>query len=177
MVGFNIKGAKKLFFDAQKVVTAAEKAERRALSKFGAFVRTTAKRSIRKARQKKIAELTPEERRSWEIRKEIGKRKGFKARRPLKASEPGEPHRYRAGLIKKHIFFLWDKANKSVIIGPARLSKRGDAPHDLEFGGNTTLTAGPDRGKRITIKPRPTMQLAMQKELPGLPEMWKDAVR
>jgi hypothetical protein len=46
MIGIKID--KSMFFDRAKVATAVDKGVRKVLSKFGAFVRTTAKHSIRK---------------------------------------------------------------------------------------------------------------------------------
>ena len=44
MIGTAIKG---MFFDSKKVLSAVDKGTRKVLSKFGAFVRTTARHSIR----------------------------------------------------------------------------------------------------------------------------------
>jgi len=43
-----------MFFDSKKVVSATDRATRRVLSRFGAFVRRTAKQSIRK--RKKVSQ-------------------------------------------------------------------------------------------------------------------------
>ena len=51
MIGFNINQAKGLFFDQAKVGRAMSKAERRVLSKFGAYVRRSARSSIRKRKR------------------------------------------------------------------------------------------------------------------------------
>ncbi len=48
MIGMNLDKAKSMFFDRKAVVGAVDRATRRVLSKFGAFVRTTARHSIRK---------------------------------------------------------------------------------------------------------------------------------
>ena len=48
MIGMRINEAKSLFFDRQAVSSAVSRAERRVLSKFGAFVRRGARSSIRK---------------------------------------------------------------------------------------------------------------------------------
>jgi len=48
MIGFEIK---KLFFDRQAVISKVDAATRRVLSKFGAFVRRSAKSSIRKRKK------------------------------------------------------------------------------------------------------------------------------
>ena len=48
MIGMKLAQAKVLFFDRQVVTNAADRAQRNVLSKFGAFVRQTARTSIRK---------------------------------------------------------------------------------------------------------------------------------
>jgi hypothetical protein len=48
MIGMKLEGAKRLFFDRAAVTSAADRGTRKVLSKFGAFVRQTAKTSIRK---------------------------------------------------------------------------------------------------------------------------------
>ncbi len=48
MFGFEIK---RMFFDSKKVRSKTDRATRRVLSRFGAFVRQTAKRSIRKRKK------------------------------------------------------------------------------------------------------------------------------
>jgi hypothetical protein len=48
MIGIKLEGAKRLFFDRAAVTSAADRSTRKVLSKFGAFVRQTAKTSIRK---------------------------------------------------------------------------------------------------------------------------------
>ncbi len=54
MIGMRLQQAKGLFFDRLAVTNAADRAERKVLSKFGAFVRQTARTSIRK--RKSISE-------------------------------------------------------------------------------------------------------------------------
>jgi len=54
MIGMKLQQAKGLFFDRLAVTNAADRAERKVLSKFGAFVRQTARSSIRK--RKSISE-------------------------------------------------------------------------------------------------------------------------
>lgn len=51
MIHFRINQAKGLFFDRKAVTTAVNRAERRVLSRFGAFVRRGARSSIRKRRR------------------------------------------------------------------------------------------------------------------------------
>jgi len=142
MIRFEIK---QLFFDSPKVVRAVDSTTRRVLSKFGAFVRRTARSSIRK-------------------RKRI--------------SEPGSPPSSHSGLLKKFIFFGYDPAKRSVVIGPERLSQsgRGEAPHLLEYGGTGTVER---RGKRrrAKVRARPFMGPAFEKEEPKLAAMWRDSIK
>lgn len=51
MIGLKMSAAKGMFFDSPKVLRAADRATRRVLSRFGAFVRRAAKSSIRKRKR------------------------------------------------------------------------------------------------------------------------------
>jgi len=141
-VGFEIK---QLFFDRQAVISRVDSATRKVLSKFGAFVRRTAKGSIRNRR---------------------------------KASPPGSPPSSHTGLLKKFIFFGYDPGQRSVVIGPTRLDRRGhgQAPSLLEHGGQTTLVRR-DKRERATYRARPYMGPAFAQEQPKLPAMWRDSVK
>ena len=142
MIGFDIK---RMFFDRQAVISKVDAATRRVLSRFGAFVRRSAKSSIRKRK---------------------------------KAAPPGQPPSSHTGLLKKFIFFGYDAARQSVVIGPTRLNQkgRGEAPPLLEYGGKATLVR---RGKKkyVTYQARPYMGPAFEKEKPQLPAMWRGSVR
>ena len=156
------------FFDGQRVLDAVDRATRRVLSRFGAFVRRTARQSIRRPRRKRISELTLFE----------ARRAAETGRRPFASSDPGKPPRNQTGKLKGSIFFSYDPNEQSVVIAPAVFSgRRGgqlrDAPAVLEFGG----TAVVQRGRRINVKPRPFMGPALEKELPKLDNMWRNGVR
>jgi hypothetical protein len=142
MIRFEIT---KLFFDKKAVRDKVDAGTRRVLSKFGAFVRRTARSSIRKRK---------------------------------KPSSPGSPPSSHIGLLKKFIFFGYEPAKRSVVIGPVRLSQqgRGEAPHLLEYGGSTKVEHRGKR-KRAKVRPRPFMGPAFEKEQPKLPAMWKGSVR
>lgn len=151
----NFKSALSGFFDRKKVFNAVDKATRRVLSRFGAFVRQTAKSSIRR-------------------RKSI--------------SKPGSPPTSWTGLLKKFLFFSFDRSKRSVVIGPARLNKSSnDAPELLEHGGRAKrLTRqgrdrnGRNRNKRsrsVRYHARPYMGPAFQKEQKQLPKLWRNSVR
>jgi len=130
-----------LFFDRRAVTRKVDRSKRRALSRFGAFVRRTAKQSIRK--RKSIA-------------------------------PPGSPPSSHTGLLKRFIFFGYSPRNDSVVIGPVRLSKKGqgDAPSLLEYGGLAKVN-----GKQAHYKPRPYMGPAFEKEKSKLPAIWRDSVK
>jgi len=114
-------------------------------------------------------------------------RRGAKSsiRKRKKISEPGRPPSSHTGLLKKFIFFAYDRDRRSVVIGPVALNQKGgDAPEALEYGGRSRVTyRALKRGNRkrrervIRVKARPYMRPAMDAELPKLPAMWRDSIR
>lgn len=141
-MGFKIKH---LFFDSPKIIRSVDKSTRKVLAKFGAFVRRTAKQSIRKRK---------------------------------KASAPGSPPSSHTGLLKRFIFFGYDRQKDSVVIGPTRLTdnNRGDAPSLLEYGGRTTVKNKKQKS-RVRIRSRPFMGPAFEKEKTNLPALWKNSIK
>ncbi len=96
-------------------------------------------------------------------------------------SAPGQPPSSHTGLLRKFIFFGYDAARKTVVVGPMRLNQKiGAAPEALEHGG-TSIVLGGRRGKRrkrrIRVKPRPYMGPAMQKEAPKFAGLWANSIR
>jgi phage gpG-like protein len=135
-----------LFFDRPKVTRAVDKAKRQALSRAGAFIRTTARSSIRKRKT---------------------------------SAPPGRPPHSHTGLLKRFIFFGYDPATDSVVVGPVGF-KRSNAPNVLEFGGTTVVerrTKGTKRRRRVRIGARPFMGPALEKERPKFPVLWRNSVR
>ena len=139
---------KQMFFDSKAVTSAADRATRRVLSRFGAYVRTTARHSIRKRRA---------------------------------TSRPGKPPSSHTGLLRRFIYFGYDRGRKSVVIGPQRLNRKaGDAPAALEHGGVSTIVEGlrhRRKKRRVRIAARPFMGPSFAKEKPKLPSMWLNSVR
>jgi len=136
-----------MFFDRKKVTRAVDKAARRVLSKAGAFIRTTARHSIRKRKA---------------------------------TSAPGEPPSSHSGLLKRFIFFGYERRRQTVVVGPMKLNQKvGDAPEALEHGGTSVVVEGlrrRRRRRRVRIQRRPYMGPAMAKEAPKFPKLWANSV-
>jgi hypothetical protein len=108
---------------------------------------------------------------------------GFLVRRDAKrsirtrrdASKRGMPPTNKTGLLKNFIFFVFDDKSNSVVIGPAKLSgvKGRDVPKSLEYGGPSRSADG----SLLNVGPRPFMNPALDRNLPQLPQMWRDSVR
>jgi len=148
MFGFRIDQARTMFFDRKAVLSATDRATRWVLSRFGAFVRTRSRSSIRKRKRSAAA---------------------------------GKPPSSHVGLLKRFIFFIYDAAKKSVIIGPVRLNQAvGNAPEALEHGGRSQVVSR-RRGRRVvrnvTISEHPFMRPAFDAEKPKLPGMWANSVK
>lgn len=145
MIRFEIK---QLFFDTPKVVRAVDKTTRRVLSKFGAFVRRTARSSIRK-RKRTSEPGSPPSSHTGLLKRFIFF--GYDAQKrsvvigPERLTQRGRgeaPHLLEYG-------------------GKTTLKRRGKA-----------------RGrKRTTYKARPYMGPAFEKEQPKLAAMRRDSVR
>jgi hypothetical protein len=139
---------KQMFFDRRAVTRRVDRTVRRVLSRFGAFVRTTARHSIRQRKS---------------------------------ASEPGSPPSSHVGLLRRLIYFGYERVRRSVVIGPERLNQKvGDAPHALEHGGISTVMEGrrrQRRKRRVKIAARPFMGPAFEQERPKLPAMWANSIR
>jgi hypothetical protein len=141
-LGLNIKLVAKTFFDRPEVEQAAKKANKLNLSKFGAFVRQSARKSI--ADRGKHA-----------------------------VSPPGHPPFSHLGLLKKHIYFSYDKISQSVVIGPVPLEgKNFTILKLLEEGGVGK------RGKRfVNYAPRPYMRPAFDREKKDMSRFWRDTIK
>jgi hypothetical protein len=173
--GFGITmEVKHLFFDRQAVTSRVAKANRKALSKAGAFVRRSSRSSIR--RRKRVS-------------------------RP---GEPPSAHSTDPVASIKNILFAYEPANEGVVIGPVRLHAKqvaggaiasGTVPQTLELGGTVGLrekrvgkrwvSAGrrkarpgqPTRVRKARYAPRPFMGPALAREAPKFPDLWSNSVR
>lgn len=143
--------AKRMFFDSAAVTRGVDRTTRRVFSKFGAYVRRSAKSSIRKRKR---------------------------------TSASGKPPSSHLGLLKKMIYFSYDRGEDSVVIGPQALHGKHyrDALPALEYGGMYTREVRDRKTRRwsrrrVRYKARPFMGPAFEKEKPKLPSMWRDSIR
>lgn len=144
---------KSTFFDRQRVINAVSKAKRVALSHIGAFVRQRA------------FSLT-------------GKRASSKR----KTAAPGRPPLQHLGLLHNRIFFGYDAAHESVVIGPQKLNQRAndDTLSMLEFGGSARREDFRTH-KKYTARYRgnPFMGPSLKAEIAAgtISPAWRDSVK
>lgn len=149
MIGIKLDQTKGLFFDRAEVMRATSRAERQVLSRFGAFVRRSARSSIRK--RKRISQPgSPPSSHTGLLRKFI-----FFAFEPQSRSVVIGPVRL----------------NQKVGDAPAALEHGGKSQvaQGSRRRGRRTRT--------IRVRPRPYMQPAFEKEQQKLPQMWRDSVK
>ncbi len=145
---------KQFFFDRQIVINAVGRASAKNLSKAGSFIRQSARSSLR--RRKKV-------------------------------SPPGEPpsvHTQDRVATLKNIWFVFDPAQRSVVVGPLKLngsrlegSNRQTVPSLHELGGTAVVGGRPKRKRRAKYAPRPFTGPAMERELPKFVGLWANSVK
>ena len=142
-----IKINTRTFFNNRKVLRLLDKKTHAALGRFGKYVRKVAKNSIRPVGKKG----TP--------------------------SQPGQPPKSRKGLLKNFIFYGFDRAKRSVVIGPQKIyGIKGKTPNVLEYGGNIKSK----KNKHITsskVSARPYMGPAFRKGKKHLSSLWSNNVQ
>ncbi|MEX0744244.1 MAG: hypothetical protein WD118_01470 [Phycisphaeraceae bacterium] len=103
-------------------------------------------------------------------------RNSMKKGGPGKVSAPGNPPLYHTRLLKDGIYYAFDPAARSVVIGPVRLntpSPTGTSqtvPELLEHGGAVRRD-----GRLRMYRPRPYMGPARVAAEKKLPEFWRRA--
>ncbi len=142
-----IKINTRTFFNNTKVLRLLDKRTHAALGRFGKYVRAVAKNSIKRVSKKG------------------------------QPSKPGQPPKSRRGLLKNFIFYGFDLAKRSVVIGPQKIyGLKGKAPNVLEYGGNVRNK----RNKHITsskVSARPYMGPAFRKGKKHLSSLWANNVQ
>lgn len=165
MIDLRVSEAPGNFFDRPRVTAATDRARVRALSRLGAFIRTRAVSSM----------LGHAARRGFGAKSKVSNRDGISA--------PGSPPSPHSGELVKLIFFVFDSATKSVVVGPVALNKptrhpgySGTVPELLEAGGDV-LTSLRKGAVRQHYRARPYMKPAMDAEIANAPSLWANSVR
>jgi hypothetical protein len=145
--------SKRLFFDRQIVTNMVGKTAVKNLSKAGSYIQRSARSSLRRRK---------------------------------KSSAPGTPpsvHSKDRFANLKNIWFVFDPATASVVVGPVRLnssglvgSNRPTVPALHELGGTAVVGMG-KRRRRARYAARPFMGPAMQRELPKFEKLWANSVK
>lgn len=157
-----VAAAKKLFFTAAVVWRELDAGTRRALSKFGAYVRQRAKSSLKYKDGAAAPGSPPHVHRSQGFTRPGGK-KG-KARKPKKA-KPTSP-------LRELTYFSYDPADKSVVVGPALGGPKTGAPKTVEEGGAVRVD-----GRTVTVRPRPWLGPAFRVELKKVGGDFRDILK
>jgi hypothetical protein len=139
---------RELFFDRPKVMSAADRATRRVLSKHGSYTQKTAKRSIRK--RKGVSKPgTPPSSHSGELRSGI-----FFVYEPTRSTVIVGPVGFKGSEVPEAL----EKGGRVRIKTKRRRSDRR-------------------RTVRAVVKPRPFMGPAHEKTLERVPEIFRNSVR
>lgn len=125
----SVKAHTTRFFD-RPVAKRLEAGFRKFLSIAGGATRKTAQRSLRRARQKRLSELTGPQRKRFETELKRYKqgRRPDKPRRPEIIASKGKPpvlHMQPTSPLKTLLLYSLDDAGRSVVIGPAQF-RSGD---------------------------------------------------
>lgn len=100
-------------------------------------------------------------------------------RKRKSSAPPGQPPSSHEGSLRRLIYFGYDPASDSVVVGPVGF-RNSPAPHALEYGGKTEVKrrrCGKVVRTRVTIEQRAFMGPALEKERPSLPKRWANSVR
>lgn len=161
---FDFKALQGGFFDAKKILDDVEKAEAKAMSKFGAFTRQRMKTSIKYRDKVAAAGQPPSAHRS----------RGFSKAKVNKKT--GVVSRQQQSPLRELIFFALDPATKSVVIGPVAFGQ--NVAGIVERGG-TGMVTDPRTGLRKSahFSPHPFAEPAGRAEAAKFPELLRNMVR
>jgi hypothetical protein len=141
--GKSICKVKTLFFDSPAVIKAVDNTTRKILNRIGGMIRLTARRSIKKVSSHAAA------------------------------SKPGKPPLSHTGLLRNYIYYSFDPASRSVLVGPVALRAKGkNVPHTLEYSGPARI-----KGKNVRIAARPYMGPALKVNQPKMVALWNNGVK
>ena len=152
---------KEQFFDRKKVINETNKKTRRSLSRFGYYVMSDARRSMRKGTFRKVGKPT---------RDTAGRFVATDRPRVKVHSRAGSPPRVWEGLVKRLTLFAYDPYRMSVVIGTIGDSRPRSAPRLLEYGGRIPYNFITAQGYRVRgvgyMEPRPYLRPAFDRNLP-----------
>ncbi|GAF78650.1 unnamed protein product [marine sediment metagenome] len=172
---------KVLFMDTACVKAAVDKVRRRNLSRIGYWIMKSARWSLLPARRKTLGQMYPKERRQYESAVRSARMHGRrKPKRPWASSRPGHPPRVRPrSLLKRRLYFSWDPATASVVIGPEKFRAAG-VPHALEHGSTMPTSRRIEKLTGLSsynMEPRRFMGPALKRARPKMAKKWRDSVR
>lgn len=128
---------KKFFFDRIKAKKKAERAKMRALNRYGAYLKTVAKNSMRYRKKASPPGQPPSAHKDGRLAalKKMGRA------------------RHNGALLREFLFYAWDPSTKSVVVGPVGFkSKSGPPVPSLhEHGGSRAA----EKGEKMTVKNKP----------------------
>jgi hypothetical protein len=193
MLSLGVNAAKGGFLDRAKIMKAVGRARARVLNEQGRLVRKLAMESLVYARDSAPAGSPPHAHKTGQ--------------RTRVSKSTGRVRTRSVSLLREFLFYAYDSASQSVVVGPAKLNgTKGTGtgqtvPSVQEHGGTVrtaareifiTNAAGRDarsgrfvsRGKTrvavggtIRIRPHPYMGPALEKARPSFAAMWRDQVR
>lgn len=163
MVGYDIKN---FFFDREKVIRQVDRAKRAALSKSGAFVRRSAKSSIRK-RKKVSRPGQPPSSHEGSLRRLImfgyDPSAGSVVAGPLKFGNTDAPRNLEFG--------------GRTTVTRYRYKHTRSGATDASFRGEDRRGVRRTRERiQVRIRPRPFMGPALEREARRMPQMWRNSV-
>jgi hypothetical protein len=162
MLGMTFNVAKSNFFDRDRVKDVMDKATRQALVDIGSYVRKVAQRSLRYRNRPSAPGKPPHAHRSMS--------------RMKRNRKTGAVKRQMVSPLREFIFFAYDAARKTVVVGPALLNGRNGSLilSSLEYGGPSIVMVG-GKGRRIMVRARPFMRPALAIGLENLKGRWKNS--
>ena len=148
MINVRLSQIKATFFDRQAVLDATSRVERKVLSRFGAFVRTTARSSIRKRKKPAPPGMPP------------SSHTGLLKRNIFFAYEPE----------RKNVVIGPIRLNAKHTDAPATLEHGGTTTIVRRRKGRKFV-------QKVQIDARPYMGPAAEKERQKLPALWANSIR
>ena len=153
----NLAKVKSLFFDAKELVEKLDPETRKALSKFGAFVRRRAKSSLKYGTASSPPGSPPTVHRTQSR---------------TKTNKNGAVKVQMVSPLRELLFFKYDPSSKSAVIGPELGGSKSGAPETLEEGGTAKVF-----GRTLSVAARPTMRPAFAAELGNVMGNFRNILR